>query len=88
MSIRTSRWPAGVPCWVDLTAPDVDAAQSFYEQVLGWTVEDTGPELPITPMLDMAFQLLTFFIMTYRPSALEGHMDLTLPAAGLRCPPR
>ena len=38
--------------------------------------------LPITPMLDMAFQLLTFFIFTYHPSALEGHMDLTLPAAG------
>jgi biopolymer transport protein ExbD len=33
-------------------------------------------------MLDMAFQLLTFSILTYHPSALEGHMDLTLPAAG------
>jgi biopolymer transport protein ExbD len=33
-------------------------------------------------MLDMAFQLLMFFILTYHPSALEGHMDLTLPAAG------
>lgn len=40
-----------------------------------------GVVLPITPMLDMAFQLLTFFIFTYHPSALEGHMDLTLPAA-------
>ena len=43
---------------------------------------DSEVVLPITPMLDMAFQLLTFFIFTYRPSALEGHMDLTLPAAG------
>jgi biopolymer transport protein ExbD len=33
-------------------------------------------------MLDMAFQLLAFFIFTYNPSDLEGHMDLTLPAAG------
>ena len=40
------------------------------------------PELPITPMLDMAFQLLTFFIFTYHPSALEGQMALNLPAAG------
>jgi len=31
--------------------------------------------LIITPMLDMAFQLLSFFIMTYHPSALEGHID-------------
>ncbi|MGE3809348.1 MAG: ExbD/TolR family protein [Gemmataceae bacterium] len=39
-------------------------------------------ELPITPMLDMAFQLLTFFIFTYNPSQLEGHMDMSLPATG------
>ncbi len=44
--------------------------------------EDHGVEMPITPMLDMAFQLLMFFILTYHPSALEGHMDLSLPAAG------
>jgi len=36
--------------------------------------------LPITPMLDMAFQLLMFFIFTYNPSALEGQMDLALPS--------
>lgn len=47
-------------------------------------IADSAPEvvLPITPMLDMAFQLLTFFIFFYHPSALEGHMDLSLPAAG------
>src|SRR5438477_9989569 len=31
--------------------------------------------LIITPMLDMSFQLMAFFIMTYHPSALEGHID-------------
>jgi biopolymer transport protein ExbD len=30
--------------------------------------------LIITPMLDMSFQLLAFFIMTYHPSALEAHI--------------
>jgi biopolymer transport protein ExbD len=38
------------------------------------------PTLPITPMLDMAFQLLAFFIFTYHPSDLEGQMDLSLPS--------
>ena len=36
----------------------------------------------ITPMLDMAFQLLAFFIMTYHPPAREAVIDGTLlPAA-------
>jgi biopolymer transport protein ExbD len=35
--------------------------------------------LPITPMLDMAFQLLFFFIMTFNPADLEGQIDLALP---------
>jgi biopolymer transport protein ExbD len=35
--------------------------------------------LPITPMLDMAFQLLMYFILTYHPSAMEGQMDLSMP---------
>ncbi len=39
----------------------------------------TDVTLPITPMLDMAFQLLMYFIMTYHPSALEGQMDLSMP---------
>src|SRR5437763_16064991 len=37
--------------------------------------------LAITPMLDMAFQLLFFFIATFNPvAASEGQMDLSLPA--------
>ena len=46
---------------------------------------DAGPEptLPITPMLDMAFQLLAFFVMTYHPSDLEGQMDLSLPSEAI-----
>src|SRR5947209_19095011 len=37
------------------------------------------PELPITPMLDMSFQILFFFVMIYHPSALEVQLDLKLP---------
>jgi biopolymer transport protein ExbD len=34
--------------------------------------------LIITPMLDMSFQIMAFFIMTYNPSALEGHIPGSL----------
>ena len=34
--------------------------------------------IPITPMLDMAFQLLTFFILTYRPLPAEGQFSMNL----------
>lgn len=44
MSIRTSRWPVGMPCWVDLNVPDVAAAKGFYADVLGWTYQDTEAE--------------------------------------------
>jgi biopolymer transport protein ExbD len=37
--------------------------------------------LIITPMLDMSFQILAFFIMTYHPSALEGHVPGRLAPA-------
>ena len=35
-------------------------------------------EVQITPMLDMAFQLLTFFILTYRPAPAEGQFSMNL----------
>ncbi|MBA4189671.1 MAG: hypothetical protein C0467_16930 [Planctomycetaceae bacterium] len=36
-------------------------------------------DLPITPMLDMSFQLLAFFIMTFRPTPTEGQIAVELP---------
>lgn len=41
MSERSSYEP-GTPCWVDLGAPDLDAAIDFYAGLFGWEV----PELP------------------------------------------
>ena len=43
--------------------------------------EDAGSKvvIPIAPMLDMTFQLLVFFMLWFRPSNLEGQMDLALP---------
>lgn len=36
-------------------------------------------ELNLASMLDMAFQLLSFFILTFRPSPIEGQLLLHLP---------
>lgn len=36
-------------------------------------------ELNLAAMLDMAFQLLTFFILTFRPAPIEGQVSLHLP---------
>lgn len=44
MSIRTSPWPPGTPCWADLSAPDVDDAAARYAEAFGWQVERGGPE--------------------------------------------
>jgi biopolymer transport protein ExbD len=39
--------------------------------------------LPITPMLDMSFQMLFYFVMTFQAAnALEGELDLYLPKGG------
>src|SRR5262245_40733793 len=36
-------------------------------------------ELNLAAMLDMAFQLLTFFILTFKPAPVEGQISLRLP---------
>lgn len=44
MTTRDTPWPPGTPCWVDLSATDLDAAKAFYGSVLGWDFVDTGDE--------------------------------------------
>jgi predicted enzyme related to lactoylglutathione lyase len=44
MPTRDTPWPAGTPCWVDLSVPDLQQAVRFYHAVLGWTFVDSGPE--------------------------------------------
>jgi predicted enzyme related to lactoylglutathione lyase len=36
-------YPAGVPCWIDTSQPDPEAAVAFYEGLFGWTFEDVMP---------------------------------------------
>lgn len=46
------------------------------------TVPDVAVALPIVPMLDLSFQILFFFMITFNPSKAEGKMALNLPASG------
>jgi biopolymer transport protein ExbD len=41
---------------------------------------DSKIVLPITPMLDMSFQLLFFFIFNFNPADLEGAVEMALPS--------
>ena len=50
MSEQNDRYIAGVPCWVDLSTPDPDAAVAFYSGLFGWECEDVMPEgAPVNP---------------------------------------
>jgi uncharacterized protein len=42
MTERTSYEP-GVPSWVDVSSPDVEASKRFYSGLFGWEVQDAGP---------------------------------------------
>jgi len=44
MTVRTEPWPAGTPCWVDISVPDLPAATAFYSAVLGWEFTNAGEE--------------------------------------------
>lgn len=43
-------------------------------------------QFPVTPMLDMAFQLLAFFVLTFQAPTAETRLDLYLPAAPAALP--
>jgi predicted enzyme related to lactoylglutathione lyase len=37
------RYIPGVPCWIDTTQPDPEAAAAFYADLFGWELEDAMP---------------------------------------------
>jgi biopolymer transport protein ExbD len=43
------------------------------------TTDFVEPDLPIVPMLDMSFQLLAFFVVTFHPAPTEGQIAMSLP---------
>jgi biopolymer transport protein ExbD len=46
------------------------------------TPSDPGINRVVTPMLDMTFQLLFFFLLMFRPPIAEGQIDFALPKVG------
>ena len=45
MVTRDARWPAGTPCWVDVSVDDVPEAIAFYQALFGWDIPPGGPEV-------------------------------------------
>ena len=45
------------------------------------TRNDEKVELQMTPMIDIVFQLLIFFIMTFKIVAMEGDFNIKMPSA-------
>ncbi len=46
---------------------------------LGPPIIDRRVDIQMTPMIDVVFQLLTFFLMSFRVAAAEGDFNLLLP---------
>jgi len=41
-----------------------------------------GVKLDMTSMIDIVFQLLVFFVMTFKITSLEGDFNINMPATG------
>ena len=43
---------------------------------------DSDAQMKLTPMIDVVFLLLVFFVVAARPADLLAHLDVSRPAAG------
>ncbi len=50
-------------------------------KIRGYDKQNEEIKLQMTPMIDIVFQLLVFFIMTYKVTALEGDFNIRMPSA-------
>lgn len=46
---KVTEYPQGMPSWVDLGAPDQEAAKAFYADIFGWTYADNPIDMDGTP---------------------------------------
>ena len=47
---------------------------------------EVRPDLPVTPTLDACFQLLAFFVLTFRPAPAEAQVTVHAPQEGSAAP--
>ena len=50
--------------------------------------EQEAAALEMTPMIDVVFQLLIFFIVTLKPEDICSHLDVSRPAPDPNAPPK
>lgn len=47
--LKRDGYPTGVPCWIDVMQPDLDATMAFYGGLFGWDFEmPTPPDAPVS----------------------------------------
>ena len=51
-----------------------------------WQGAPIEVQFPVTPMLDMAFQLMAFFVLTFQAPTAETRLDLYLPTTPAALP--
>lgn len=52
-------------------------------KIRGYDKANEEIKLEMTPMIDIVFQLLVFFIMTYKVTAMEGDYNIRMPSPGV-----
>ena len=52
-------------CWINILTPDLQAAQGFFRQLLGWTY--TAAKMSLAQISDVIFLILLPFMLT-RPA--------------------
>ena len=74
MSTRTDPWPAGTPCWVDLSVPDVEGAVAFYADVLGFIARGLWPHAdPTFALLRRDEASVQFYVASRDPLEPVGN---------------
>ncbi|QEH35681.1 Biopolymer transport protein ExbD/TolR [Aquisphaera giovannonii] len=81
--------PESPPSTPEGRGATIDPAAAAEEARAGRRYRPGPPEevmFPVAPMLDMAFQLLAFFVLTFKAPSAETHIDLHLPATPAALP--